>query len=206
MVIKNNIIENNRKVWSENTYYGMAEKHMDNQWIELVWPIIKDCDFSSVIDLAAGHGRNSRKLIEKSEKIVIVDFVESNIEKCKERFSSFEKVQYALCDGRSIPLETDSYSLVYCFDAMVHFEPEIVLAYLEDIYRVLKPGGKAFLHHSNNPGPVNVDWRHNPHARNYMTGNLFRYWAKRSGFKVLINKVINWAEVENLDCLTLLQK
>ena len=199
-------LENDKKIWDNNKYYSLAESKIDKQWETLIWPVIQDCDFSSVIDLAAGRGRNTRKLIEKSEKIVIVDFVESNIESCKERFASYDKVKYALCDGKSIPLESDNYSLVYCFDAMVHFEPEIVLEYLEDIYRILIDGGKAFLHHSNNPGPVNVNWKYNPHARNYMTGNLFRYWAKRIGFKVLVNQPIDWVGVENLDCLTLLQK
>src|SRR5207244_1062094 len=42
-------------VWKDSDYYDMAEPYMEGSW-EHLWPYIKDCDFSSVVDLAAGHG------------------------------------------------------------------------------------------------------------------------------------------------------
>lgn len=33
---------------------------------------------------------------------------------------------------------------------MVHFEMINIYRYLKDIFRVLKPGGMALIHHSNN--------------------------------------------------------
>src|SRR5262249_55990721 len=48
--------------WKQSPYYDMAEDFMDVCWSEIVWPMVSDCDFSVVVDLAAGHGRNSEKL------------------------------------------------------------------------------------------------------------------------------------------------
>jgi ubiquinone/menaquinone biosynthesis C-methylase UbiE len=199
-------IERNKAVWDENDYYHMAEDYIESQWKNLIWPVIKDCDFSMVVDLAAGHGRNTRKLLGVSKNIAVVDLSENNIEYCKNRFKDETGITYHACDGQSIPLWGDTYTLVYCFDAMVHFEPETVFNYLHEIYRVLVPGGRAFLHHSNNGGIVNQDWKLNPHARNYMTQSLFRYWAKKAGFKIIYSQIIDWVESKNLDCITVLEK
>ncbi len=49
-----------RITWSAGPYYEEAEAGMDAQWRDLIWPFIKECDFSGVVDLPAGHGRNSQ--------------------------------------------------------------------------------------------------------------------------------------------------
>ena len=43
----------------------------------------------------------------------------------------------------------DSIDLVWSFDAMVHVGPDDFRSYLQHIARVLKPGGRAVLHHAN---------------------------------------------------------
>jgi hypothetical protein len=46
-------------------------------------------------------------------------------------------------------IASDSITLVYTWDSMVHFDKLIVQDYLAEIKRVLKAGSSAFLHHSN---------------------------------------------------------
>ena len=195
-----------RGIWAKNKYYAMAEDYMKQQWEQIIWPIIRGCDFRHVVDLAAGEGRNSEYLAKVAYKLTIVDLCEENINKCQKRFNNHSGIYYQVCDGQSIPVAAGSVSLLYCWDAMVHFEPEIVRLYLLEAQRVLEPKGKAFLHHSNYTGFCNTDWRHNPHARNYMSKSLFSYWARKYGFRIISSELYNWGDHKNLDCVTLLEK
>jgi hypothetical protein len=56
--------------WKQSPYYEMAEGFMDAYWSEIIWPMVSDCDFSVVVDLAAGHGRNSEKLRRLADRIM----------------------------------------------------------------------------------------------------------------------------------------
>lgn len=200
------------EIWTGNAYYQDAEKWMEIQWHDIVWPKISDFDFTNVVDLACGQGRNSTKLVNICKKLTLVDICQSNIDFCKNRFKDKSNIYFKKCDGDSLPIDDNSVTLMYCFDAMVHFDPEIIYNYLFDIFRVLKPGCHAFLHHSNYSLWCNVDWRYNPHARNYMTKHLFSLWARKAGFEIVSQDVIPWGEkeqetyVESLDCISVLRK
>ncbi len=88
---------------------------------------------------------------------------------------------------------------------MVHFDSDIVRSYLRDCFRVLRPGGRGFCHHSNlteNPGG---DFQQNAGARNFMSKALFENYCAKEGLEVLRAKVIQW-DTPDLDCLTLFEK
>jgi ubiquinone/menaquinone biosynthesis C-methylase UbiE len=189
----------------ENEYFQRAEAFMEPIWNQYVWPFVRDADFRSVIDLAAGHGRNSVKLRELAERILILDIQPGNVERCRERFSHDARFSFATNNGYDLqPAGDDSATLVYCFDAMVHFDSDVVRSYLRDTARVLVPGGRGFFHHSNYTG--GDDWRQNPHARNFMSKDFFAHYARREGLTVLRQQLLNWGEHVELDCLTLVEK
>lgn len=206
--VDKNQMKKNSDVWKENAYYDMAENFMAVQWEDMVWPIIKDCTFGVTVDLACGHGRNTEYLLTLSDEIILVDICKENLDFCKDRFKAVKekKIHYLKSKGGDIPVAEESVDLVYCFDAMVHFEPETVYLYLRAIEKALKSGGHAFLHHSNYVGRCNDDWRYNPHARNFMHWNLFENWSRRAGLNIVSSQVIDWVEVSTLDRLTLLRK
>jgi hypothetical protein len=88
---------------------------------------------------------------------------------------------------------------------MVHFEYDTVIDYIQDAWRVLAPGGRALLHHSNydkNPG---ASYRDNPDWRNFMTSSLFAHVAILAGFTVLEQFVMDWSAPDT-DCLSLIEK
>ena len=63
----------------ENEYSQRAEAFMESSWNEFIWPFISDCGFRSVIDLAAGHGRNSTKLQAVADRILILDISQETL-------------------------------------------------------------------------------------------------------------------------------
>jgi hypothetical protein len=102
-------------------------------------------------------------------------------------------------------IPSKKFTHVYSFDAMVHFDLEIVLSYIAEFARVLKPTGTAFIHHSNftrNPG---APFQDNPHWRNFMSDTIFRHCSIRNGFDILEQKVIDWAG-QGIDCITVMRR
>jgi ubiquinone/menaquinone biosynthesis C-methylase UbiE len=189
----------------ENPYFAYAEPFIEELWNNLIWPVINGCDFSHTVDLAAGHGRNSVKLVTLANYLTIVDIQSGNINVCKQRFSGHKNVYFIVNSGFDMrPLSDNAVTLVYCFDAMVHFDSDVVRAYLRDTRRVLLPGGRGFFHHSNYSG--GHDWRRNPGARNFMTKELFAHYAIKEELRILSQRVINWGGHVDLDCLTLLER
>lgn len=195
------------KDWRENPWYERGEEAMDHQWAEFIWPAICEVDLSGVVvDLAAGHGRCSAKMLEVGvERLVIMDVNQENIEFCRDRFGDDPRISYRQNDGTVFNAEDGEFRFIFCWDSMVHFDSDVVRSYLQDTYRVLAPGGKAFYHHSNYTGDPAPYPLRAPGGRNFMSRDLFAHWAIRSGLTVVDQKVIDWS-APRLDCLTLLKK
>lgn len=77
---------------------------------------------------------------------------------------------------------------------------------LVDIFRVLGRGGRALLHHSNNGSDYRASFASAPHSRSFMSKEVFAYLANRAGFTILDQKVIDWGDTPELDCITLIEK
>lgn len=195
------------QIWEGSEYFALAEHDMDAQAEVIILPFVQDCDFSVVVDLAAGHGRNSERLAKVSQRLIVVDILEDNIRRCRERLGHLEHLEFMVNDGVSLSgIEDSSVTLVYCFDAMVHFDSDVVREYLAEFERVLVPGGRAFCHHSNYTAAPGGDFLNNPGARNFMSQELFAHYAHKAGLQLLRAQVIDWAGDQDLDCLSLIAK
>lgn len=189
-------------------YHGAASRDMDHQWQWMIWPVLKHCpiDYATTVDFAAGYGRNTRKLLPLAEHVTAVDVNPDCVEALRSAFPD-GNVTVLQNDGAGLAeMNSDSYSFVYSFDAMVHFDVALIASYLPEFARVLRTGGHAFIHHSNYTGNPGGDFRSNPHWRNYMTNELFRHLAIRAGFTVLDQRPISWGGVKNIDSFTVLRK
>jgi ubiquinone/menaquinone biosynthesis C-methylase UbiE len=189
----------------DNEYFVRAEAFMEPLWKEVVQPSIAGCNFAHTLDLAAGHGRNSVILSTLAERLTIMDIQTSNVEVCKRRFSSRKHIEFLVNNGFDLqPVRDGDVTLIYCFDAMVHFDSDVVRSYLRDTRRVLVPGGRGFFHHSNYKD--GHDWRTNLEGRNFMTKELFAHYALKEGLNVLCQRLIDWSGQRALDCLSLVER
>mmetsp|Transcript_143181 Transcript_143181/g.249832 ORF Transcript_143181/g.249832 Transcript_143181/m.249832 type:complete len:304 (-) Transcript_143181:11-922(-) len=194
-------------------YMLKAEKSMEWEWTNHIWPHIKHADFATVLDLGTGGGRNAKKLKRRAKRMILVDFSKTAIDHCKRRFERFKNFEYYLNDGRTLPMIRDqSVTLLYCWDSAVHFHQEVIRGYLKEIARILVPGGRGFLHHSNlgNLGSRHVihayRLRRNPMWRTNMTKELFVQYAKEAELVVESQNIIHWADIEDLDCISMFRK
>jgi ubiquinone/menaquinone biosynthesis C-methylase UbiE len=189
-------------------YHGRAAFDMDGQWKTLIEPILAQfpIDYNRTIDFAAGYGRNTRKLLEAgAEHVTMVDVNPECIAHLEKHFPH-DRTAALLNDGMGLSaLETAAFTFLYTFDAMVHFDLEIIIAYITEFSRVLTPGAYAFVHHSNYTANPGGDFRQNPHWRNFMSAGIFKHIAMRSGFDVIQQKMFSWGELP-IDCITVLRR
>jgi SAM-dependent methyltransferase len=164
-----------------------------------------------LLEIAPGYGRITRFLVPLCDRITLVDLVPECIERCRERFRGVPGVSCVVTDGRSLPgVETGSIDFGFSWDSLVHAEMDVMQAYLRELARVLRPGGSAFLHHSNlgeyadARGHVPLD---NPHWRSTsVSASLVRRAAAAAGLGVLAQELLPWGgEVFN-DCLSLVAR
>ncbi|MDX2109244.1 MAG: class I SAM-dependent methyltransferase [Verrucomicrobiota bacterium] len=212
---------NNDKVIIENvgettlpykvdTYFASNEKYMLDQWNWYIWPLIKDCNFHAVMEVACGHGRNSNLLIQKTDTLYLVDANSTCIDACKLRFSGIaykdKKIVYVVNNGYDFSdIPSNSVSFIYSWDSFVHFDQKVIESYVNDMARVLQSGGMGFIHHSN-LAQGSTDWKANPGWRSKMSAELFAAFCKNAGLSITQQNLFTWDYVENLDCLSLFTK
>jgi ubiquinone/menaquinone biosynthesis C-methylase UbiE len=195
--------------WRESAYYEDAER-----WTFLFWnsehafrPFFDQLDLTSVVELASGYGRHAEKAAPLAGRITLMDIHEENLAVCRKRLSGFENVDFVLNNGFDFrPIPDESLTAIYCYDAMVHFSQDLVGSYLRDATRVLRPGGRALLHHSNYNGPAMEHYGLHPMARNVMPRGCFDKLAHDAGLSVIRNQIISWGDVPELDRISLLEK
>ena len=191
-------------------YFDDAESQ---DWLNVFWgentlfyQMFKKLDITDVIELAVGRGRHVQKYIDKANSITVVDILQKNIDICKERYKNYNHIHYYCNNGYDLSELTDnSYTAIFSYDAMVHFEMMDIYNYLKEMHRVLKKGGCALIHHSNNHSDYKASFQNAVNVRNYMSRDLFAYLAYRAGFEIVEQNIIDWG-VKDLDCISLIRK
>jgi ubiquinone/menaquinone biosynthesis C-methylase UbiE len=193
--------------WKDSPYYADAER-----WTHLFWDentifrrLLDRMSLDTVIELAVGHGRHAEKIVSRCKKLILMDVHRENLDICRARLGKRQQVEFILSNGFNFdPVEASSISAIYCYDAMVHFSPDVVQSYLIDTRRVLAPGGHALFHHSNLDAPGSI-YAQNPLARNHMPPGQFVNFCQNAGLEVLESTPIRWGRMENIDCVTLVR-
>ncbi|MDP9173459.1 MAG: pectinesterase family protein [Planctomycetota bacterium] len=190
-------VEECKLAHQSDTYFNMAEPYIEQQWDWCIWPAIKHADFSRVLELAPGYGRNTAKLLNHAREIHLVDVNQSCIDHCRRRFASYTgpcKLFYHVNDGKNLAaLPANYFSFIYSWDSMVHFDRLVVRQYVLEFARVMAPGASGFVHHSNY-GTVSSssDWQSHPHWRSNMTADLFRDYASEANLRVVSQRLVDW--------------
>jgi len=164
-------------------------------------------DRDTVVELACGKGRHTERAVSLCGSIWATDTSIDALAELSERFKEVSTVRPLLVTGDSSLLEVrnESVTAVFCYDAMVHFEMLTVAAYLAEISRILRQGGKALLHHSNFTGNPTGKFTENPGWRNFMSADIVCHLASRNRMRVVSQTVIDW-DIPELDMLTVLVK
>ena len=130
--------------WSE--CWGTAYAQWVGCLLPRVFPFLK----GRILEIAPGHGRWTQFLQAHCASLIGIDLAQSCVERCTERFGHYPNLEFRVNDGLTFPMiENGSIDFAFSFDSLVHAESDVMSSYANELARVLKPGGVAFLHHSN---------------------------------------------------------
>ena len=178
-----NSIEENALKWNNYRWErGENEWTSSAEWKQSVIDTIILGNIPSdsvVLEIGPGFGRWTRKLIEISSRVMVVDVAKKCIDHCRSVFGDNDNVEFHVNDGRSLAFADDnSVDFIWSFDVFVHIEPEDIDAYLAEFRRVLKPGGVAIIHHGI-IGKTIFEWRSS------LTLQVFTELLKKHDFSLL---------------------
>lgn len=180
-----------------------------SQWVSSIAPrvgALLPC--GRVLEIAPGYGRWTQFLLEHCEELVGVDLAGVCVDACRSRFQG-RRASFFENDGASVPMvPSASIDVAFSFDSLVHVDQVPVVSYIQEFARVLRPGGAAFLHHSNLAAvlergirPEQTHWR-SPEV----SASLVKDAAERSGLWVVTQELVNWGCSDPIDCMTLLRR
>lgn len=183
------------------------------EWkLSLIDHLIRPYVHGNVVEIGPGHGRWSEHIIPRADHSILADLSASCLAFCRGRFSQAQNVEYFLTAGASLPhFASGRVDCVWSYDAFVHMAPAVVAGYLASIARVLRPGGRAVLHHANVPDPANHEQNSHAGWRSAVDAALVRETALRLGFRV-VDQFVFWDKHRSVgvpnydDRITILEK
>lgn len=94
-----------------------------------------------VLDFGCGVGRLSRALAAHVPKVVGVDIADSMLRLAREFNPDPERTEFLRIDGRRLPFEDGSFDSAISLTVLQHSPPQVQIAALAELVRVIRPGG-----------------------------------------------------------------
>lgn len=124
-----------------------------------------------VLEVGCGEGRGVDLILPKTKSFTGIDKIQEVVDNLKTKYPKGNFQQMVIPPFASLP--DNHYDVVVSFQVIEHIKDD--LGYLNEIYRVLKPGGKALITTPN----IKMSLSRNPwHIREY-TANELSELAKR---------------------------
>lgn len=104
-----------------------------------------------VLDFGCGAGRLCDALASHAAEVVGVDIAESMVEEARRINRHPDRVSFVHYDGRVLPFADASFDSVVSLISIQHSPPEVQLACLVELLRVVRPGGALVLQIPSRP-------------------------------------------------------
>jgi SAM-dependent methyltransferase len=119
--------------------------YLDRNVIE---PFLGRCDV--LLEIGPGGGRFTEVLLPRCTRLIAAETSPNMLELLRKRFPGDDRLDLQLLDGQGLhQVADDSIDGAFSYDVFVHLQHWDIYNYLTELNRVLKPGGKAVIHHSN---------------------------------------------------------
>ncbi len=115
---------------------------------DLAKPICKD---KVVLDIACGTGYGTYTLAQVAQKIDGVDIDKESVELAQKQYT-LPNLTYTVGDGTTIPFADNMFDVVISFETIEHIVE--YHHFLDEIHRVLKPGGVLLMSTPNYKGEL----------------------------------------------------
>ena len=143
-----------------------------------------------VVEIGPGDCRLAMRMAASAARVSAVDVTRSLVDES----GAPDNFELVISDGASIPLPDNSVDLVYSNQLMEHLHPEDAEEQLQEVFRVLKPGGRyVFMTVNRLNGPWDISAFFDDeatcfHLQEYSIGDLAKL-LKKQGFSRLSSLV-----------------
>ena len=150
---------------TEITSEEIASDNPIHQRLFKAYVVAQDYVHGHVLEVGCGEGRGVSLLMEKASSFTAVDKINEAIQTLQARYPSGTFLQMNIPPLSA--LHDNTYDCVVSFQVIEHIKNDFL--YLQEIHRVLKPGGIALLTTPNRSQSLS----RNPwHEREYLPGEL----------------------------------
>lgn len=138
----NEVQKNSYEYWNSRFKTKKRDEIITDDWLEMFSKEINGCN-TLIIDLGCGGGNNTLYLINKGKKVIPCDFSDSAIHQVKMNFPEITRAeQFDMLNGMPF---SDEFTDIVVADLCLHyFTTEETFRILNEIKRILKPGGFLF--------------------------------------------------------------
>src|SRR5262245_11725038 len=132
------------------TIFGLApfQRRLAERALDLLAPAPGE----RVLDAACGRGGTTARIAARGAEVLGLDLLPENVAEAEARFGSLPGVRFDVGDVTRLPpraagieLPPGSFEAVLCLEAGFHFGAKGRRAFLEESWRVLRPGGRLVL-------------------------------------------------------------
>lgn len=194
--------ESNGHEWSKS--FGTTE----NLWNKHIFDSIKEFRGKKILEIAPGFGRMTQFLSILANELIVIDLNPLCIEKTKEKLGR-HVLAYFVNDGKSLPkIRNNSQDLVFSYDSFVHMHANVTEEYIKEIYRVLKPGGCGYIHHSWLYGATDYS-KNNVAGRANMSPEQFKELVEKYEMEIISQNIISFEPIggwNGNDCISFFRK
>jgi ubiquinone/menaquinone biosynthesis C-methylase UbiE len=158
-----NSLELNRRTWEGWDWSGRGEEwtHSEEWKKSLIDNVLLKYVPAGghILEIGPGAGRWTETLQQLAERLTGVDISQKCVDICREKFAHCSNAQFMTNTGCDLTgIGDQSVDSIWSFDVFVHINRREVEQYAREFRRVLKPGGRAVIHHGKTGG-AHGGWR-----------------------------------------------
>lgn len=145
--------------------------------------LLKKLKKNKLLEIAAGTGENTFRLIKMKFNVCATDISPRSVEVMSKKYSKYKNFSSKVADMEKLPFKNESFDVICSAGSLSYGNNNRVM---NEIYRILKLGGRVVLVDSLNDNPI---YRFNRYI-NYIKGNRSLSTLKRMPNVNLIDKYI----------------